>query len=132
MQTNPIIETIRKAVPNLIALYRFGSQVHGTAGPESDVDVAILAPDPLSPPTLFDLQQQLAVLLHKEVDLVDLASATTVLRMQVVSTGECLFSGNDRTREEFETSVFSSYARLNEERRGILDDVRARGSVYGR
>lgn len=132
MQTDPIIETIRKAVPNLIALYRFGSQVHGTAGPESDVDVAILAPDPLSPPTLFDLQQQLAVLLHKEVDLVDLASATTVLRMQVVSTGECLFSGNDRTREEFETRVFSSYARLNEERRGILEDVRARGSVYGR
>ena len=132
MQVDALIEQVRKAVPNLIALYRFGSQAHGTAGPESDVDVAILAPEPLPPANLFDLQQELAALLHKDVDLIDLASAATVLRMQIISTGECLFSGDDQRREEFETRVFSSYARLNEERRGILDDIRARGSVYGR
>jgi predicted nucleotidyltransferase len=132
MQVDALIEQVRKAVPNLIALYRFGSQAHGTAGPESDVDVAILAPESLPSEKLFDLQQALAALLHKDVDLIDLASAATVLLMQIISTGECLFSGDDQRREEFETRVFSSYARLNEERRGILDDIRARGSVYGR
>ena len=132
MQVDALIEQVRKAVPNLIALYRFGSQAHGTAGPESDVDVAILAPESLPSEKLFDFQQALAALLHKDVDLIDLASAATVLRMQIISTGECLFSGDDQRREEFETRVFSSYARLNEERRGILDDIRARGSVYGR
>ena len=35
-------EYIRKAVPGLIALYRFGSQAKGTARPDSDVDLAIL------------------------------------------------------------------------------------------
>ena len=132
MQVDALIEHIRQAIPNPVALYRFGSQAQGTAGPESDVDLAILASEPLSPLSLFDLQEELAALLHRDVDLVDLAPARTVLRMQVVSTGECLYSGDDRMREEFETRVFSSYARLNEERRGILDDVRARGSIYGR
>jgi predicted nucleotidyltransferase len=132
MQDDAFIESIRKAVPGLIAVYRFGSQAQGTARPESDVDLAILARERLSSPSLFKLQQELPVLLHKDVDLFDLASAPTVLRMQVVSVGDCLFSGDDLAREEFETRVYSSYARLNEERRGILDDVRARGSVYGR
>jgi uncharacterized protein len=132
MQIEALISHVQTAVPNLIALYRFGSQAQGTATLASDVDVAILAHQALSPTALFDLGQQLATLLHKDVDLVDLHAASTVLRMQVLSTGECLFSGNDRRREEFETSVFSAYARLNEERRSILDDVRARGSVYGR
>lgn len=132
MPVNALVDHVRNAVPNLIALYRFGSYAQGTATPASDVDIAILAHQALLPSALFDLQQRLAALLHKEVDLIDLHAAPTVLRMQVLSTGECVFSGNDIRREEFETSVFSAYARLNEERRGILDDVRARGSVYGR
>lgn len=132
MSIDTLIEHVRQAVPDLIALYRFGSQAQGTATPESDVDLAILAPRRLSLPVLFDLQQQLAALLHKDVDLVDLRSASTVLRMQVVSTGECLVSANERNRKEFEARALSAYARLNEERRGILEDVRTWGSVYGR
>ncbi len=132
MSIDALIEHVRQAVPDLIAFYRFGSQAQGTATPESDVDLAILAHRPLSLAVLFDLQQQLAALLHKDVDLVDLRSASTVLRMQVVSTGECLVSANEQNREEFEARALSAYARLNEERRGILEDVRTRGSVYGR
>jgi hypothetical protein len=70
------------------------------------------------------------LLLHRDVDLIDLRQASTVMRMQVVSTGESLFSADDPKREQFETMVYASYARLNEERRGILDDIRARGRVY--
>lgn len=131
MPVDELFEHVRNAVPNLIALYRFGSQAQGTATPTSDVDLAVLARQALSPTALFDLEQRLATLLHKDVDLVDLRSASTVLRMQVVSTGECLVSTNEGNREEFEARVLSAYARLNEERRGILEDVRTRGSVYG-
>ena len=34
------------------------------------------------------------------------------------------------TRERFEDFVFASYARLNEERRGILEDIRRRGRIH--
>lgn len=93
MPVNALVDHVRNAVPNLIALYRFGSYAQGTATPASDVDIAILAHQALLPSALFDLQQRLAVLLHKEVDLIDLHAAPTVLRMQVLSTGECIFSG---------------------------------------
>ncbi|CUS38498.1 hypothetical protein [Candidatus Nitrospira nitrificans] len=64
------------------------------------------------------------------MDLLDLRSASTVMRMQVISTGECLAAPNEAARREFEMYVYSDYARLNEERREILNHVRTRGSVY--
>jgi hypothetical protein len=65
------------------------------------------------------------------VDLVDLRTASTVMRMQVLSAGICLDSLDDTARREFEMYAYSDYARLNEERRDILKRVSASGLVYG-
>ncbi len=130
MNDNALIEFVRQAIPDLIALYRFGSQANGNIRPESDVDLAVLARHPIPALRRFELAQELAAQLHRDVDLVDLRIASTVMRMQVISTGECLFKESDRRQDEFEDLVYSTYARLNEERREILNDVRARGSVY--
>lgn len=132
MQDQKLIDAVRRALPDLIALYRFGSQASGEARPESDVDLAILAAAPCAPERLLALREELATLLHREVDLIDLRAATTVLRMQVLAHGECLDGQDVQARERFEDFAYASYARLNEERRGILDDIRARGAVYAR
>ncbi|GJL61161.1 MAG: toxin-antitoxin system antidote Mnt family protein [Nitrospirales bacterium] len=124
------VNYIKSTVPGLLVVYRFGSEAQGTANPRSDIDLAVLAKNRLMPNMLVELQQGLATILHREVDLIDLRDISTVMQMQVLSTGEYLFSGDDRAREWFEMVVFSSYARLNEERSGIFEDVRARGSVY--
>lgn len=126
------VRLLREALPNLVALYRFGSTVSGQTLRESDVDFALLAPRPLEPLERWEWQEKLAARLHRSVDLVDLLRASTVLRMQVVSSGIVLFESNRAARDRFETAVFSSYARLNEERRAILDQVRREGTVYGR
>ncbi|THJ22862.1 MAG: nucleotidyltransferase domain-containing protein [Nitrospira sp. CG24E] len=130
MDDQVLIEHIRKSIPSLIALYRFGSQAKGTAHLDSDVDLALLARDPIPNLRRFELAQELAVQLHREVDLVDLRNASTVMRMQVLSMGTCLDTQDESVRREFEMYAYSDYARLNEERKGILDDIRARGSVY--
>ncbi len=127
-----IVRVLVEAVPDLIAVYRFGSQTGAQARPTSDIDLAILASQPTPAVRRFELEQELALLLHRDVDLVDLRTASTVIRMQVISTGECLSSRDDRERQRFEAYVYSSYARLNEERREILKDVHERGLVYGR
>ena len=127
-----IVRFLVKAVPDLIAVYRFGSQTSGQVRPTSDVDLAILASQPLPSVRRFELEQELAGLLRRDVDLVDLRASSTVMRMQVISTGECLYSRDGSERQRFETYVYSSYARLNEERREILKDVHERGLVYGR
>ncbi len=38
----PVGTAIRAELPNAMAIYAFGSQVLGTAGPSSDLDLAVL------------------------------------------------------------------------------------------
>lgn len=63
--------------------------------------------------------------------LIDLRRASTVLRSQVVADADVLFTTGDADTEEVLDFVLSDYARLNEERRDIVRDVRERGSVRG-
>jgi len=114
------------------AIYRFGSSVPGTDTPESDVDLAVLAPRPLGAATRFDLQERLADTLRRPVDLIDLRETSTVMAMQVVSTGVVIHEGDAAARGSFEDRTYSGYARLNEERRGILERIATEGTVYGR
>jgi predicted nucleotidyltransferase len=131
MDDHALIEHIRKSVPSLIALYRFGSQAKGTARPDSDIDLAILARDPIPNIRRFEIAQELAAQLHLDVDLVDLRTASTVMRMQVLSTGTCLDAPDEPAHREFEMYAYSDYARLNEERREIVKGITERGVVYG-
>lgn len=126
-----LVAYIRKAVPHLTALYRFGSTERGTPRPDSDIDLALLLQEPLSELRRFELAQELAIQLHRDVDLVDLRTASTVVRMQIISTGTCLIITDEPARREFEMYVYSDYARLNEERREILKSVTKRGLIYG-
>ncbi|MDP3089446.1 MAG: nucleotidyltransferase domain-containing protein [Nitrospira sp.] len=131
MDDRTLIKYFRRSVPGLIALYRFGSQAKGSARPDSDVDLALLTRDPIPAMHRFELAQDLAIQLHRDVDLVDLRSASTVMRMQVISTGTCLDAPDEPARREFEMYTYSDYARLNEERRDILKRIAASGVVYG-
>ncbi|MDP2319039.1 MAG: nucleotidyltransferase domain-containing protein [Acidobacteriota bacterium] len=126
------VASIRAAIPDVQAIYRFGSTAAGTDGPGSDLDLAVLGPQPLDPVVRFDLQDQLASLVRRPVDLVDLRTASTVMAMQVLAAGELLHDSAPESRGLFEDRAYGSYARLNEERRGILARVAAEGTVYGR
>jgi len=125
-----LVTALLDAVPGCLAIYRFGSWGTDDQRPDSDIDIAILPPQALDPVRRWELAQALASLAGRDVDLVDLLGATTVLRMQVVAHGEQLYSTGSSEVAQFEDTVFSSYARLNEERREILADVMERGSIY--
>lgn len=127
-----LVQVLLAAVPDCQAIYRFGSWGTENERPESDLDLAILPDVPLDSLHRWELAQKLAILAGRDVDLVDLLAASTVLRMQVLAQGERLYSADETFVARFEISVLSSYARLNEERREILDDVRRRGTVYGK
>lgn len=131
MNDNALIQFAKQAIPDLIALYRFGSQTKSSARPDSDVDLAVLTRHPIPALRRFELAQELAAQLHRDVDLVDLLSASTVMRMQVISTGECLAAPDEAARRQFEMYAYSGYARLNEERSEILKRISATGLVYG-
>ena len=131
MDLQPITQFLAEQIRDLLAIYQFGSQAQGTARRDSDIDLAVLTRTPISAERLFHLAQELAVRLGRNVDLLDLRSTTTVMRAQIISTGRCLNSHDDQARTEFEMYAYSDYARLNEERRDLLKDIKERGLIYG-
>lgn len=54
------------------------------------------------------------------------------MQAQVISRGTLLLDLDPTQRERFETRVYSAYARLNEERRGILERIQREGRIHGR
>jgi predicted nucleotidyltransferase len=126
-----IREMVQEAVPGVISIYLFGSTVQGGEHDASDLDLAVLAQSPLDNLDRWTLQEDLAAEIGRNVDLVDLRSASTVMRAQVLRSGSVLAERDRTARQQFEMQTCSAYALLNEERAGILKDVQARGRVYG-
>ncbi|HET7570833.1 MAG TPA: nucleotidyltransferase domain-containing protein [Gammaproteobacteria bacterium] len=126
-----LAQVLEARVPDLIAVYRFGSFGTAAMRADSDIDLGLLAERPLDPVHLFDVAGELATLAGRDVDLVDLITCSTVMRAQVIATGERLLCRDAFRCESFADTAFSRYAHLNEARRGILADIQARGTVHG-
>jgi hypothetical protein len=67
----------------------------------------------------------------RRIDLNDMRALPVTLRVQIVTQGRRLFAAHPASAEADDSRVLSEYAELNEFRRPILDDIRARGSIYG-
>ena len=126
-----ICSAIKELVPNVLAIYAFGSQVSGFANSESDLDLAVLVEGYAEPVLLWNLANgKLADIAKMPVDLLDLRSASTVMQHQVLTTGIMLYAKNSFVYS-FEAFVFSEKFDLDEKRVGLFDDIKKRGSVYG-
>ncbi len=125
-----VVDIVAASQHSIQAVYLFGSVGRGQERPESDIDIAVLAAAPIDPRALEQLRATLEVRLRRDVHLVDLRAASTVLRMQVVASGRVLLDRDPVGRERFEDYVFASYARLNESRRAIVEGARAEGRIY--
>lgn len=131
MNRSAVVSEVRSTVPDVIAIHLFGSMARGDVHRESDVDLAILSGAKIPTAALFDLTARLETLLHRSVDLVDLRAASAVLRVQVLGDAELLDDADSIRRAEFECFALADYARLNEERAGILADVYETRRVHG-
>ncbi|MDA7628201.1 nucleotidyltransferase domain-containing protein [Verrucomicrobia bacterium] len=125
-----IAQTIHNQLPDFWSIYVYGSQASNKALPESDLDVAVLGPEKISRLKLSETAQSTGISLQTQIDLVDLRSVPTDLQAQIVFKGKRTVLAEFNQVEIFEDFIFSSYARLNEERRFILADIQQRGSIY--
>lgn len=112
------------------AIVVFGSFAKGTVHKDSDIDIAFLSEKTFSDYHLFMLAQKLADILGRQVDLVQLDQVSTVLQAQIVGTGKVIYCSDDTKRMFFEMRVLKSYAKLNEERKPILEAISESGTVY--
>lgn len=114
-----------------MAIYAFGSQVQGTAGPQSDLDLAVLVAGYADPLALWDVAGHIADGVARPVDLLDLRAASTVMQYQVITTGQRLWSIGLPVGL-FETFVLSEKTALDEARAPLMADIQRTGKIHGR
>lgn len=127
----PVVALMRARFPLAIAIYAFGSQVQGTAGAASDLDLALLVAGYAEPLALWDTASVLAELAACPVDLLDLRAASTVMQYQVISSGQRLWAAGVAA-DLFECFVLSEKTALDSARAPLLADIALRGEIYGR
>ncbi|PUU93903.1 MAG: nucleotidyltransferase [Halanaerobium sp.] len=110
-------------------IYLFGSYAKGKERPDSDLDLAFLSSKEIDDYQRFLTAQKLASKLNIEVDLIDLKKASTVFKAQIIQ-GKLLYAEDEKQQQEFEMLTLKKYARLNEERKEIIDKIE-RGAENG-
>ncbi len=125
----PLLTLIQSAIPNILAVYAFGSRVKGCAHENSDLDLAVLVAGYAEPFDLWDLSSKLADTADCQVDLLDMRSASTVMQYQILQTGIVLRAKQPDTGL-FECFVMSEKTALDTARSGLLSDIQQRGKVY--
>ncbi len=120
-----IVDLLKVKFPGVLAIYQYGSAGTQYETPMSDIDLAILITKKVKPIECWHVAQALAKELNKDVDLVDLIRASTVLQYQVITEGKQLWVCNEdnerRTVDLFETTVITQYQHLQEERKIVID-----------
>lgn len=131
MKRDALIHSLQTRIPDLLAIYAFGSRIQGTARLDSDLDLAVLVAGYADPLILFEVANELADVAGYAVDLLDLRAASTVMQYQIITTGERWWT-LDMQAALFEAFILSEKTALDVARAGLLADIRRRGTVYGR
>lgn len=124
-----IVRTLAARLPHLLAVYAFGSRVSGQAGPDSDLDLAVLVEGYADPLLLWDLAGSVADVVQCDVDLLDMRAASTVMQYQILETGHRLHAASPVV-DLFECYVYREKLDLDEGRRRLMADILKEGRVY--
>jgi predicted nucleotidyltransferase len=117
-QSTHCIKALEPFTPAVI--YVFGSYGTESQHAGSDLDIAFLPKTPIDAFHVFQIANSLSSDLGIDVDLIDLSKASTVLRKEVIRTGEPIHIHHESIMRQFEMLTLADYARLNEERHEIL------------
>ncbi|MDB5310173.1 MAG: nucleotidyltransferase [Gemmataceae bacterium] len=122
MSSNPALQRLPAAIQAIcrahpvVLAYLFGSHARGTADSESDVDIAVLADESLTPLARSELRFRLMRTLAEnlalpleQIDLILLQDVPSLLQRNVIRGGSVLFARDTRARREFELFVDRRY-----------------------
>lgn len=111
------MKPILEVKPEITFAYLFGSVSKGTAGPLSDIDIAVyLEPSYQHSSAGYgyksEIISELSQLFAKKVDLVILNKANTLLKHRVISSGTLIFSRSNEERRYFHEQTVRNYLDL--------------------
>ena len=112
-------------------IIQFGSFARGEGREDSDVDLAIYTTEPINPYDLFLAAGDLSFEIKKDVQIVHLKDISTVFAAQILGTREVLYRTDEQLMANYNIRILKDYAKLNEERKIVLDAIERDGKVYG-
>lgn len=138
----PVDEKVRETLqqfPEVVAAYLFGSRAREENRRSSDVDVAVIFSDAVTPERRFALRCRLSEGVARAVgvvaaDVIDLETAPPLLAHEVLLGGRLLFSRDERRRVPVVARQIMRYIDTRPMRR-VLDDAtfrRLREGAFGR
>lgn len=133
--TTELIRRILDAHPNTQAIYLYGSWGTPEQWPTSDIDLAVLLP-PVESKTLdimawLGLSVELAHIAGvQKADLINLRKVGALLRKEVVAADRRIYCADEYAADEFEMLSISFYQKMNEERRGIVEEFHRTGRAH--
>lgn len=120
-----LIRDVLEAYPVITLAVLFGSVAKGTAGSESDLDLAVYAARAVTAEEKMRLIEDLALRIGRPVDLVDLRTAGLPVMEQIFSKGRRILGSNSLyamllTRYQIDSADFMPI------RRRVLEERRKR------
>jgi len=114
-----------EAQPEVLAAVVFGSAAAGRLRPESDLDLAVLfagdgVPDAFA---ALELRAALEQRAGRDVDLIVLNRAPTILAFQAAKKGQLIFCRDPRAYQRYIVRLISEYADFKRIRRPIEEAV---------
>ncbi|HEX5054663.1 MAG TPA: nucleotidyltransferase domain-containing protein [Planctomycetota bacterium] len=110
-----LLRRVHERLPGVQGVWLFGSRARGDAREDSDIDLAVLGPTAFDPVLVFDLGLELGVLASRDVDLVDLRAASTVLRKEALHGGRLLSCLDRAACEAFLADSMALYVAFRDE-----------------
>jgi predicted nucleotidyltransferase len=124
--TSEIIAAVCAHFPTVQAIYLYGSFGAPNARPDSDIDIGLLFSHEEAKAAgglaMHPLRTDLEDALRREIDLVNLRLADTVLCKEVVAKERRIYCADENAADAFEMYTLSLYQKLNEERADIVAD----------
>jgi predicted nucleotidyltransferase len=117
-------------IPGVQACWLYGSGAKDALRQDSDLDVAVLLPQPMGSIDKLAWTQGLGKLWNRHVDLVDFARTTTVLQQQILTTGKRLFCQDAAKTDAYEAFCRTEYLNLQARRAPQLAEIFKRGTVF--
>ncbi len=128
------VTAIMQQLPMTQALYLFGSFGTAYQRTDSDIDIALLLPHDSQTPCdqFIALQQQLALIAQRDVDLIHLRSANTILQFEIIEHGRRIAAPARSESDLFEVLVCAFYQKIQQERAEIITAGLQSGRFYDR
>ena len=133
------LQELARSLPEVDALYLFGSHAEGCANTLSDTDLGVLVNDKIPTGDYFDLLRRYNMSFAEalgtdRVDVVVLNAAPAHLAFQIISPRRILFERDPARRIEFEVAVtnrFLDFRPFLETRRAYVKRQLLDGKFFG-